>query len=159
MSRDFALLFPAVRTPRREAVSKILSLLSPIGARYRGGVSRLDYGPSERFWRLSTQSRTAKSLSDINALFDSWDGLTLELESKFGPVKLMVWKEQEGGGTGFGLFETSHVFVEQAEDPDICDIFDEVALAVCRVMNCDAFVLVGDPGIRSVKREEIISWI
>jgi hypothetical protein len=155
MASDYALLFPPVHRSPQEVIPMVLPLLGPVGARYRGIVTRMDYSSSENFWRLSTHSKNAGTVDGIIALLDQWEGLALELESKFAPMKLMVWKEQ-GDGAGFGLFETSRVFTVQAEDPDICDIFDSVALDMARATNSDAFALVGDPGIATMTRDEVI---
>ena len=78
----------------------------------------------------------------------------MELKSRFGSLKLMVWKD--GDVTGFGLFETSSVFTAQAEDPDICDVFDSLALEMAKVTNANAFWLVGDPGIASISSDGVL---
>lgn len=157
MSRDFALLFPSVQSKRQVVVSTILPLFRSIGGVYLGIGTRMDHGLLGPFWRLSMVSNQLGSLSDINEQLESWDGLALELKSKFGLLKLMVWKD--GDVTGFGLFETSSVFTAQAEDPDVCDIFDSLAVEMARATNSSAFCLVGDPGIASISSDAVISCL
>jgi hypothetical protein len=152
MSRDFALLFPSVPTLPKILISNVLPLLKPIGARYGGVATRMKYGMSGPYWSLTTDTRNAPDLSAIDGLLQSWDGLALELESKFAPMKLMVWKEK-GVMAGFGLFETSSMFTAQAEDPDVCDIFDSIALDIAEVTKSD------DPGVASLTREQIVGFL
>jgi hypothetical protein len=147
MSSDYALLFGRSEKARSEAWQPVLSATRAFGAKYAGVVTRLDWIEATGSWQLTAETRQAHGIREIRAVMAQWDGLALELETRFGPMKLLAW-DIGPDKSGFGIFENSYAFALQSEEPDVMEIFEHVSLEVAEFLQTELAVLVGDPALR-----------
>ena len=147
MSSDNALLFAASRLPRYASWEAALRELRGLGATYVGQITRLTFDKAAGEWHLTTESRTAGNIAEVNSLLNQWDGAALELGSRLGPLKLLTWRARGALQSGIGLYESSSLFSAQVADADTRSICDAVATRIADALQVDFFCLVGDPAI------------
>ena len=148
MSRDFACLFEDVRTESQSSWQQALAATNAFGAIYSGHATRMSREAASANWQLTTVSSAATSNAEIEQLLARWGGLALELESRYGPMKLMHWQEADAVG-GLALFLGSTFFDCIAEDADSREVFECVAIEIATAVGSALAVLVGDPTFRS----------
>lgn len=157
MSSDYALLFAESKVAAKQAWRQAAEEMSALGATYNGWATCLSFDQALSYWTLTTRSEYAPSAFQVDMLLETWGGVALDIGSKFGPFKLLVWAGRAEGKTGIGLFESSYAVLFQVNDADVKSVFDHMGTQIANRLGVDFFCLLGDPGINEVSESQVFA--